>query len=338
MAAEAERAGATRPVRWGFLSTARINDRVLDGGVRDAQSVEVLAVAGRDKGRVETYARERGIERAYAGYDALLADPDVEAVYISLPNSMHAEWSVRALEAGKHVLCEKPFTRRAEDVERAFEAARRNDRLLMEAFMYRHNPQTLELKRLVDDGAIGTLQAIRCGFRWPVDDPDDIRLSSELEGGSLMDLGAYCVNICRYLAGEPERVHGEQVVNAAGVDLRFAGTLTFVSGVVAQFDDAVTLPPFAEIEVAGETGSLLVDDPWLCRRPGIRLRRGEESVEDLPVAAAESYGLEFENFSAAIRGAEAPRLGYEDAIGQARTIEALYRSADEGRPVALGAG
>ncbi|MEA2319466.1 MAG: D-xylose 1-dehydrogenase D-xylono,5-lactone-forming [Solirubrobacteraceae bacterium] len=330
--------GPADPVRWGFLSTARINDRVLDGGVRNADSVDVIAVAGRDKGRVEDYARERGIERAYAGYDAMLADPDIEAVYISLPNSMHAEWSVRALEAGKHVLCEKPFSRRAADVERAFEVATRNDRLLMEAFMYRHNPQTAELKRLVDAGTIGTLQAIRCGFRWPVADPGDIRLSAELDGGSLMDLGTYCVNICRYLAGEPEHVYGEQAVDANGVDVRFAGTLVFASGVVAQFDDAVTLPPHAEIEVAGETGSLLVDDPWLCRRPGIQLRRGEDSLERLPIPGAESYGLEFENFSAAIRGAAKPLLGRADALGQARTLEALYQSAADGRTVRLPTG
>jgi predicted dehydrogenase len=191
MAPEAGRVDPVRPdapVRWGFLSTARINDRVLDGGVRDAGSVDVIAVAGRDQGRVERYARERGIERAYAGYDAMLADPDIEAVYISLPNSMHTDWSVRALEAGKHVLCEKPFSRRATDVDRAFEVAARNDRLLMEAFMYRHNPQTLELRRLLDAGTIGTLQAIRCAFRWPVDDPGDIRLAADLDGGSLMDL------------------------------------------------------------------------------------------------------------------------------------------------------
>jgi predicted dehydrogenase len=335
MAAEA---GPAEPVRWGLLSTARINDRVLDGGVRDSASVDVIAVAGRDQGRVEQYARERGIERAYAGYDAMLADPDIEAVYISLPNSMHADWSVRALEAGKHVLCEKPFSRRAADVERAFEAAAKNDRLLMEGFMYRHNPQTLALGRLVHEGTIGTLRAIRCGFRWPVDDPGDIRLAAELDGGSLMDLGTYCVNICRFLGGEPERVYGEQAVDGNGVDLRFAGTLVFGSGAVAQFDDAVTLPPYAEIEVAGETGSLLVDDPWLCRRPGIQLRRGEDSLERLEVPEGQSYRLEFENFSAAVRGEAPPLLGYDDALGQARTLEALYRSAADGRPVRLGAG
>jgi xylose dehydrogenase (NAD/NADP) len=333
----AHSAAPADPVRWGFLSTARINDRVLDGGVRDSEHVDVLAVAGRDRGRVEQYARERGIERAYAGYDAMLADPDVEAVYISLPNAMHAEWAERALQAGKHVLVEKTFSLRAADVERAFAAAAENDRLLMEGFMYRHNPQTLALRRLVDDGAIGALQTIRCAFRFPVDDPGDIRLSAELDGGSLMDLGTYCVNISRYLAGEPQRVFGEQVVDASGVDVRFAGTLVFASGAVAQFDDAVTLPPYAEIEVAGDGGSLFVDDPWLCRRPGIELRR-EDGVERIAVPEAASYQLEFENFGAAVRGEGPPLLGADDAIGQARTIEALYRSAADGHAVRLGAG
>ncbi|HEY3069674.1 MAG TPA: Gfo/Idh/MocA family oxidoreductase, partial [Gaiellaceae bacterium] len=151
------------PVSWGFLSTANINDKLL-AGAADSDRVEVMAVASRDAARAEAYARERGIERAHGSYEELLADADVEAVYISLPNSLHVEWSIRALEAGKHVLCEKPLSRHREDVERAFDVAEQSDRLLMEAFMYRHNPQTKRAKELVDAGAIGRLRLIRTVF------------------------------------------------------------------------------------------------------------------------------------------------------------------------------
>jgi xylose dehydrogenase (NAD/NADP) len=322
-------------VAWGILSTAAINDRILPG-LRESDAIDIRAVASRDEATAVAYARERGIQRAYGSYEALLADPDVEAVYVPLPNSLHAEWTLRALEAGKHVLCEKPFTPRAADVERVFEVARRAGLLVMEGFMYRHNPQTLKLGELVREGAVGDVQLIRSSFRFAMHDPDDIRLSTELEGGSLMDLGSYCVNISRFLAGEPEEVVAEQVIGPTGVDVRFMAVLRFADEVVAQFDDAVSLPLRAEIEVAGSEGSLLVEDPWLCGRPGITLQRGDE-LERIDVEPANSYRLEFENLGAAIRGDAEPRLGYEDALGQARTIEALFRSVREGARVRVDA-
>ena len=214
--------GVDGPVRWGFLSTANINDKLLPGA-QASPDVDVVAVASRDAGRAEAYARERGIERAYGSYEELLADPEVEAVYISLPNSMHVEWSIRALEAGKHVLCEKPLSRHPEDVERAFDAAEKADRILMEAFMYRHNPQTKRLVELVEGGAIGRLRLVRAAFSFPLDDASNVRLNAELEGGALMDVGCYCVSGSRLLAGEPEAVYGEQVAATSGVDELFSG-------------------------------------------------------------------------------------------------------------------
>ena len=169
-------------VRWGFLSTADINEKLL-AGAAESDKVDVLAVASRDAGRAEAYAAERGIERSYGSYDDMLADPDIEAVYISLPNSMHVDWSIRALEAGKHVLCEKPLSRHPGEVERAFDAADRTGRILMEAFMWRHNPQTAKLKELVDGGAIGELRLVRAAFSFPLADQTNVRLNAELEGG-----------------------------------------------------------------------------------------------------------------------------------------------------------
>ena len=321
------------PVGWGFLSTAKINDKLL-AGARESDRVDVVAVASRDLARAEAYARSHGIARAFGSYDELLADPEVEAVYISLPNSLHVEWSIRALEAGKHVLCEKPLSRRPDDVERAFSAAERAHRVLMEAFMYRHNPQTARLSELVESGAIGRLRLIRATFSFTVADAVNVRLDPSLDGGGLMDVGTYCVSGARLLAGEPEQVYGEQVVGESGVDEVFTGTLTFPGDVIAQFDCGLMLPVRDELEAIGEDGSLFLDDPWHCRQPTIELRTAAR-VEEISVPPADSYRLELENMSDAIRGRAEPLLGRDDALGQARAIEALYRSAAERAPVRL---
>jgi len=325
--------GMNGGVRWGFLSTAKINDKLLPGAM-ESDRVDVIGVASRDAGRAEAYAREREIERAYGSYEALLADPDVEAIYISLPNSLHVEWSIRALEAGKHVLCEKPLSRRPEDVERAFDVAKKADRILMEAFMYRHNPQTRRLKELVDAGAIGRLRLIRAAFSFPLDDAENVRLDASLDGGGLMDVGSYCVSGARFLAGEPEHVHGEQVLGESGVDVLFTGTMRFSGDVLAQFDCGLVLPVRDELEAIGEEGSIFLDDPWHCKSPALELRT-ESGVEEIAVGAADSYRLQLENMSEAIRGRAEPLLARRDALGQVRAIEALYRSAAEGSPATL---
>jgi D-xylose 1-dehydrogenase (NADP+, D-xylono-1,5-lactone-forming) len=320
-------------VKWGIISTARIN-RLFLAGARQSSDLEVMAVASRDRAGAEHYAREQGIERAYGGYEALLADPDVEAVYISLPNSMHVEWTVRALEAGKHVLCEKPLTRRSAEAGRAFDVAEREGRLLMEGFMYRHNPQTQRLTELISDGAIGRVRLIHAAFGFVAADPANVRLSRALEGGALMDVGCYCVSGARLVAGEPIRVAGEQAIGGDGVDVVFAGTMRFADDVIANFDAGLALASRDELEVVGEAGSLFLDDPWHCRVPVIELRR-EGEVDRVELDPIDSYMLEAENFSKAIRGLAQPLLGRDDAIGQARAIEALYDAADGGRTVTL---
>jgi D-xylose 1-dehydrogenase (NADP+, D-xylono-1,5-lactone-forming) len=320
-------------VAWGFISTAQINEKMI-AGARLSDSVRLLAIASRDRERADAYARENGFERAYGSYDALLEDPDVEAVYISLPNSLHVEWSIRALEAGKHVLCEKPLTRRPEEAARAFDVAERAGRLLMEAFMYRHNPQTRRLEELVAAGSVGRAQLIRSAFSFPLHDQSNVRLNAELDGGSLMDLGCYCISGSRLLAGEPEQVFAEQVVGTAGVDVRVCATMRFSGDVVAQFDSGLSLANRDELEVVGDEGSLFLDDPWHCRAPVIEVRR-EDGVERIALEPVNSYMLELENLGAAVRGLAAPLLGRQDAVAQARVIEALYRSAEQGAVVAL---
>ena len=189
--------------------------------------------------------------------------PEIDAVYIPLPNSMHVPWSVRALEAGKHVLCEKPMSRRPAEVEEAFAAAERAGRVLEEAFMWRHHPQTLRLRELLDEGVIGRLRMVKASFSFPLADVSDIRMQAGLDGGSLMDVGCYCVSGARLVAGaEPERVYGEQAIGGDGVDVAFAATLRFPDDVIGAFHCGFAVGRRHHLEAIGEDGSLFLADPW----------------------------------------------------------------------------
>lgn len=319
------------PVALGLLSTARINAQLL-AAARSSDCAEVTAVASRHKGRAEAYAAAQGIPRAYGSYEDLLADPDVEAVYVSLPNSLHIQWTVRALEAGKHVLCEKPLSGSSAEVEVAFGAAERAERQLAEAFMYRHHGQTRRLVELVRSRAIGRLSFIRATLTFSLDCAGDPRMKRDLEGGALMDVGCYCVSGARLLAGEPERVYGERVLGDDGVDLRFAGMLRFPDDVVAQFDCAMDQPRRDALEVVGTEGMLVLTDPWHCRARAFTLHR-DYVVEEISFYRDNPYRLELEDFCQAIRGAAEPGSGRQEAVAQARAIEALLQSAQAGQPI-----
>jgi D-xylose 1-dehydrogenase (NADP+, D-xylono-1,5-lactone-forming) len=321
------------PVRWGIVSTADINRKVIPGA-KASQKVELVGVASRAQDRAEQYASWWEIPRAYGSYEALLADDQIDAVYISLPNTMHCEWSIKALEAGKHVLCEKPLSRHPDEVAAAFDAADRTGRLLTEAFMWRHNPQTARLKELVDQGAIGELRLVRSTFSYGLYDETNIRLQTDVEGGALMDVGCYTVSGSRFLAGEPERVFAEAWYGPTGTDWVFAGTMRFPGDVVASFDCGTALPNRDELEAIGSEGSLFVDDPWHCLSPGIELRR-DGKVERIELEPEDSYRLELENMSDAIRGRGELLLARDDAMGQARVLEALHESASTGALVTL---
>jgi D-xylose 1-dehydrogenase (NADP+, D-xylono-1,5-lactone-forming) len=305
-------------VRWGALSTARITAAVLEGA-RASDRVEFIAVASREGARAQAYAREHGIERAYGGYNALLEDPDVEAVYVSLPNRMHVEWTLRALAAGKHVLCEKPFARRAAEVEEAFDVAEREGLVLSEGFMWRHHPQTGTIARLLAEGAIGRPRVIRASFSFQlaaVHGPGDTRFDPELDGGALMDVGCYCVSGSRLAAGaEPVSVYGSARYGPTGTDWVFTGLLRFPGDVLATFDCGTALPNRDELEVIGSEGSLFLDDPWHAGTPVIELRR-DGGVERIEVERANSYRLELENVGDAAAGEAELLLGREDAMGQ----------------------
>lgn len=319
-------------MKLGLLSTAAINRRIIEGA---PEGVTIAAVASRDGARAQAYAHEWGIPRAHASYEALLADPEVDAVYISIPNGPHHEWTVKALEAGKHVLVEKPYSRRPADVEEAWGLAEREGLVVAEAFMWRHHPQGRLAKELVDGGAIGRLRLLRATFTFPLFDLGSHRMNPELDGGALMDVGCYCISGSRLLGGEPESVLGEQVTGPTGVDVDFYGLLRFPGDVVAQVDASYTLAVRQRLEAVGEEGVLVLEAPWRSDWGGDLHVERDGEIERFPVEPVDAYRLELEDFAAAVRGERPPLLGGDDALQQARVLDALYRSAARGEAVRL---
>ena len=330
-------------LRWGVLSTAGIGRLVIEAA-RAADHAEFVAVASRDADRARAFAGELGLEAGFGSYEELLASSQVDAVYVPLPVAMHTEWTVKALEAGKHVLCEKPLATSAADAARCFDAAEAAGRRCVEGLMYRHHPQTILARQLVAGGAIGRLAHVRAALSVSVP-PDDIRRSVELGGGALGDLGCYCASAIRLFAGEPERVWATQVRDGeGGVDLRLAATLRLPADVLAQFDVALDLTRRDDLELVGTEGRLTVPDPWLCRATHLELSR-DGQVERIPIdpegALAPTdpdhdvYRIELDTVSAALAAGGAPPFGRSDAIAQATVLEALHRSAELGMPVDL---
>ncbi len=315
-------------LRWGILSTARISGLLLGSG----SGQDFVAVGSRDVERGRAFAAEHGIARAHGSYEELLADPEVDAIYNPLPNALHVEWSIRALQAGKHVLCEKPLSRRPEEVERAFDVAERERLVLAEAFMWRHHPQLQRAHELVADGAVGRLRLVRAAFSFVAHEPD-IRLQAALDGGALMDVGCYCVSACRAVVGaEPERVYAEQVLGGDGVDVALVATLRFGGDLLGLLDCGLALTPRDELELVGDGGSLWLDDPWHSREAVIEVRPPGGPIERVQTGPADPYALELADFEAAVRGEREPLLARADALGQARTIAALYDAAERNAP------
>jgi xylose dehydrogenase (NAD/NADP) len=331
-------------VRWGLLSTAGIG-RVVVEATRDAARTRFVAVASRDAGRAREFADACGLQSAFGSYEELLASDEIDAVYVALPVSLHTEWTLKALAAGKHVLCEKPFATTAEDAARCFDAATGAGRLCIEGLMYRHHPQTKLARRLVADGAIGRVATVRAALSVSVG-TDDIRRSRALAGGALLDLGCYCVSAIRMFAGAPQQLYAEQVLDrdGDGVDLRLAATLRMPDDVLAQFDVGLDLVRRDELEIVGTDGKIVVGDPWLCRDGQITLVSAGRT-EHLPVdpdgafgltgGEADAYRIEFETASAAIAGEVRPEFGRLDAVEQAGVLELIRQSAN--RDARLGA-
>lgn len=327
----------TKILNWGLLSTANIN-RALIPPLQKSDRSQLQAVASRSLEAAQAYASQWNIPRAYGSYDALLAAPEVDVIYNPLPNHLHAEWTVKALRAGKHVLCEKPLTLSLPEMDSIAEAALSTGKVVAEAFMYRHHPKTLKARQLLDVGQIGEPRLLRGTFSATFSRPNDYRWNPEQGGGALWDIGCYPLSYMRALLGqEPLEVFGWREDGPTGIDIAFSGLLRFASGVQAQFDCHFAAAYRTQVEVVGTEGILTIPNPFV---PGtgeeIHLRRSNnDAPKIIRVEDADPYLGEVQDMEACILDGASPRVSLQDSRGNLRVILALFESARTGRPVLL---
>ena len=328
-----------RRLRWGIVGAANIAVKAVMPAIQASRNGEILALSSRDFGKADGPAEQFGIRRVYGSYWEMLKDPDIEAVYIPLPNSLHKEWTLEALARGKHVLCEKPLALDAEEAEAMRRAFQGSVFKLMEAFMYRFHPRMRELRRLVETGVIGEVRLVRAAFSFKMTRLPNIRLDAALGGGALMDVGCYGVNFARYMLGqEPSEVFAfAQMGQRSGVDETLVAALRFPNGALAQVDCSFQVPRRMLAEVVGTEGRIEAPMAWL---PGkaestLLLERADGSGETLSFPGVDQYQLMVEEFAdAALSGQRVP-LPPSDAVANMRVIDAARQSAREGRPVSL---
>ena len=333
-------ARADAPVRWGVLGAANIAVRKVIPAMQASARTPVVAIASRDRAKAETAARELGIARAYGSYEELLADSEVDAIYNPLPNHLHVPWTIRAAEAGKHVLCEKPIALSADEARQLLAVRQRTGVHIGEAFMVRSHPQWLAVREMVREGRIGTLSVVAGHFAYFKRDPNDVRSVPEWGGGGLMDVGCYPITMSRWLFGEePESVVGSIDRDPElGIDRIASGLLRFPGGGQATFTCAMQLVHYQRMQLHGTSGRIELQIPF--NAPNDRPCRifvddgselGDSSARAIEFPAVDQYTLQAESFSAAIRGSAAVPVPLEDAIGNMAVIDAIFRSASSGR-------
>jgi len=328
------------PVRWGILGAANIAVKKVVPAMQRGSRCEIVAIASRDLGKAQRAAQELGIARAYGSYEELLADPAVEAIYNPLPNHLHVPWTIRAAEAGKHVLCEKPIALSADEARQLLDVRQRTGVHVGEAFMVRNHPQWLAVRDLVKQGRIGSLRVVAGHFAYFKRDPNDVRSVLEWGGGGLMDVGCYPITMARWLFGEePEAAIG--LIDRdpeLRVDRIVSGLLRFPSGGQATFTSAMQLVHYQRMQLHGTSGRIEVQIPF--NAPNDRPCRiyvddgrelGDRSAEAIEFPVVDQYTLQGDNFSAAVRGEREVPVSIEDAIGNMAVIDALFRSETSGR-------
>ena len=322
------------PLRWGLLGTARINRSVIPA-IRASARSQLVGVASRSAERAALYAGEWQIPVPYASYDAMLADPQIDAVYIPLPNHLHVDWTLNAIAAGKHVLCEKPLALQTTDVDRIADGARRAGVVVAEAFMYRHHPLTLRVAAMVNDGQIGRLRGVRGAFTFTLARSADVRLVPEWGGGSLWDVGCYPVSYARLLAGEPTAVSAQALRHHTGIDMATAGTLLFSDDVIGVFDCGFGAHFRTFVEISGTDGVLTLDTPF---KPGaeasLRLAKGDDT-QTIVVPGEPLYLGEVQDLESAVFDGRPTRVSLDDSRGNIATLVALHEAARTGHVVAL---
>ena len=322
-------------LRWGLLSTARIN-RLIIPAIRASARSELTTVASRTLERAKAYAAEWTIPRVRGSYEALVGDPEIDVIYIGLPNSLHVEWTVRCLEAGKHVLCEKPLALTVEDVDRIQAAATRASRVAAEAFMYRHHPLTRAARAIVKSGRLGAIRGFKGAFTFPLTREGDVRLETSLGGGSAWDVGCYPVSYtCLLAQAAPVEVFGWQQPSTPSVDLEFTGMMRFADGSVAQFDSGFLGPFRSEMEVIGRDAVLRIARPFRTDAHSCLVLMRDDDTETLPFDPDPPFAGEIADMEAVARDGRPPAIPLSESRRTVRTIRALYESAAACRPVCL---
>jgi D-xylose 1-dehydrogenase (NADP+, D-xylono-1,5-lactone-forming) len=330
-------------VRWGLLSTANINRRLIPA-IRSSRRGELVAVASRSQAAADAYARQWQIPQAFGSYETMLQSDAVDAVYISLPNHLHAAWSIYAMRQGKHVLCEKPFALSLAEVDEMTATAAATGMVLAEAFMYRHHPQTKIAGDWVQQGRLGDLILIRATFNFAMGSRDNVRLAPEYGGGSLWDVGVYPVSLAQFLTGDtPGWVIGDQWLGPTGVDESFTGQMHYGpagGGLTAQISCAFRSPWHTAAEIIGSQGRLSLNRPFVQMEDGAQLifhpEQGEPEL--IPVPEQSLYAGEVSDMHDAILEGKAPYISLAETRNHVRTVLALYESAVRGRVVSMGVG
>jgi predicted dehydrogenase len=318
-------------LRWGLLSTAKINAALFKPLAKSPRNT-LFAVGSRSEESAQAYAAEHNIPRAHGSYEALLADPEVDVIYNSLPNHLHAEWTIKALQAGKHVLCEKPFALSLSEVDAMAEAAEKSGKVLAEAFMYRTHPQTLKVKEIVESGTLGDILTVKGGFTFTFNRPGNYRLDPAFGGGALWDVGCYPLSYARSMLGlEPLKVFGWQVTGESGIDEFFSAQMLFPGEIHAQFDCGFRGPFRTFLEIVGQDATLHIPAPF---HPGkktrIFLSRGGEP-ETIEIKGQNAYLGEIEDMADAILDGKTPHISLADSRANVAAILGLYQSARTGR-------
>jgi predicted dehydrogenase len=321
-------------VRWGIISTANIGLKRVIPAIHASRNGEVAAVASRSLDKAQAFAAQTGIPRAYGSYDDLIADPEIDAIYNPLPNSEHAAWSIRCAEAGKPVLCEKPLARDAAEAQTMADAFAARGLLFAEAFMYRFHPQTQQVVRMIEAGAVGQVMAVQATFTFAIASEDDIRLSQPLAGGALMDVGCYCVSVIRLLTrAEPTRVNAVAMFGSrSGVDEAVAGVLGFDGGVVAHFDCGLRAFRAHTYEVRGTRGRIQVPEGFIMEPGAATIIRHWQGAryDEIDIGPADHYQLMVEDFADALLAGRAPRYTPQDAVANMRVLDSLKAAARPG--------
>ena len=322
-------------LNWGLLSTAKIN-RALIKPLNASKRTRLLAVASRSISSAEAYAREWNIPRAHGSYEALLADPEIDVIYNSLPNHLHAEWTIKALRAGKHVLCEKPFALTLAEVDAMSQAAHETGKVLAEAFMYLHHAQTLKIKEIVESGILGKLQLIKGAFTFTLTREGNYRWMEEMGGGSIWDVGCYPISFARMIVGaEPVEVFGWQLTGPGGSDESFFGQMRFKGEVHMQFDCGFKSPSRSFIEIVGTDATLNIPDPFKPGRKNEIYLNHNNEMQTIKIKGDELYSGEIEDICDAILNKRPPRISLADSRGNTSVILALLQSAKSGKPISL---